>query len=126
MRSTGNCKVLRGEWGFGGFVLSGYFGNYGYMDADRAIRGGTDVMLGATGNEAILTDQTSAASVKKHTSGDKERFLYYGKQRGVRGFGKRSNAGLVADNAYREISSACEVPLVRCICGRKRKRKDHL
>lgn len=55
--------ILRGEWGFEGLVLSDYFGNYGYMDADRAIRGGTDVMLGTAGNEAILTDQTSATSV---------------------------------------------------------------
>ena len=56
--------VLRDEWGFRGMVLSDYFGNYGYMDADRAIRGGTDIMLGTTGNEAILTDQTSATSIE--------------------------------------------------------------
>lgn len=55
--------ILRSEWGFEGLVLSDYFGNYGYMDADRAIRGGTDVMLGTAGNEAILTDQSSATSV---------------------------------------------------------------
>lgn len=54
--------VLRGEWGFKGMVLSDYFGNYGYMDADRAVRGGTDIMLGTAGNEAIMTD-LSATSV---------------------------------------------------------------
>ena len=54
--------VLRGEWGFKGMVLSDYFGNYGYMDADRAVRGGTDMMLGTSGNEAIMTD-LSATSV---------------------------------------------------------------
>ena len=33
------------------------------MDADKAIRGGSDAMLGTAGNDAILTDQTSATSV---------------------------------------------------------------
>lgn len=55
--------ILREEWGFEGMVLTDYFGNYGYMDADKAIRGGTDIMLGTAGNDAILTDQTSATSV---------------------------------------------------------------
>lgn len=55
--------ILRGEWGYKGLVLTDYFGNYGYMDADKAIRGGSDIMLGTAGNDAILTDQTSAASV---------------------------------------------------------------
>lgn len=54
--------ILRGEWGFKGMVLSDYFGNYGYMDADRAVRGGTDIMLGTAGNDAIMTD-LSATSV---------------------------------------------------------------
>lgn len=56
-------EVLRNEWGFQGMVISDYFGNYGYMDADRAVRGGTDMMLGTAGNEAIMTD-LSATSVK--------------------------------------------------------------
>ena len=68
-------EVLRGEWGFEGFVLSDYFGNYGYMDADRAIRGGTDVMLGTAGNEAILTDQTSATSIKAMRQATKNVFF---------------------------------------------------
>ena len=55
--------ILRGEWGFEGMVLSDYFGNYGYMDADRAVRGGTDIMLGTAGNDAIMTDDSSATSV---------------------------------------------------------------
>ena len=55
--------ILREEWGFEGMVISDYFGNYGYMDADRAVRGGTDMMLGVAGNEAIMTD-LSATSVK--------------------------------------------------------------
>ena len=40
------CKtVLRDEWGFQGFVETDYFGVYGYMSADQAIRNGTDLML---------------------------------------------------------------------------------
>ena len=40
------CKtVLREEWGFKGFVETDYFGVYGYMSADQAIRNGSDLML---------------------------------------------------------------------------------
>ena len=37
--------MLRNEWGFDGFVETDYFGVYGYMSADQAIRNGTDLML---------------------------------------------------------------------------------
>lgn len=37
--------VLRDEWGFEGFVETDYFGVYGYMSSDMAIRNGTDLML---------------------------------------------------------------------------------
>ena len=65
---AGGCSallnnILRDEWGFRGMVISDYFGNYGYMDADRAVRGGTDMMLGTAGKDAIMTDQTSATSI---------------------------------------------------------------
>ncbi len=56
-------EILREEWGFRGMVLTDYFGNYGYMDADRAVRGGSDIMLATIGSEAIMTDTTSATSV---------------------------------------------------------------
>ncbi len=37
--------VLREEWGFKGTVITDYFGGYGYMNADCAIRAGNDLML---------------------------------------------------------------------------------
>ena len=55
--------ILRGEWGFKGLVLTDYFGDYGYMDADKAIRGGSDMMLVASATDNIPTDQTSATSL---------------------------------------------------------------
>lgn len=65
---AGGCSallnnILRDEWGFRGMVIYDYFGNYSYMDAGRAVRGGTDMMLGTAGNDAIMTDQTSATSI---------------------------------------------------------------
>lgn len=57
-------EILRDEWGFRGMVLTDYFGNYGYMDADRAVRGGSDIMLATIGSEAIMTDTKSATSVQ--------------------------------------------------------------
>lgn len=65
---AGGCSallnnILRDEWGFRGMVISDYFGNYSYMDAGRAVRGGTDMMLGTAGNDAIMTDQASATSI---------------------------------------------------------------
>lgn len=55
-------NILRDEWGFQGLVLTDYFGDYGYMDADRAIRNGGDLMLGMTGGQALVDDE-SATSV---------------------------------------------------------------
>ena len=52
-------NVLRGEWGFRGMVISDYFGDYGYMNADWAISGGTDMMLSTLGRfGATPTSQT--------------------------------------------------------------------
>ena len=55
--------VLRGEWGFKGFVLTGYFGGYGYQNADQEVRAGNDSMLATTKITNHITDK-SATSVK--------------------------------------------------------------
>ena len=58
-------NILRDEWGFRGFVLTDYYGVYGYQDADRMIRNGNDCMLVAYDTETNhLTDQKSATSVQ--------------------------------------------------------------
>lgn len=55
--------VLRDEWGFRGFVLTDYFGGYGYQNADQEIRNGNDAMLATTSITNHVKDK-SATSVK--------------------------------------------------------------
>ncbi len=57
--------VPRGEWGFKGMIVTDYFGGRGYMIADEAIRGGTDLMLvNFNNNTNYVADTTSATSVQ--------------------------------------------------------------
>lgn len=55
--------ILRDEWGFRGFVLTDYFGGYGYQNADQEVRAGNDSMLATTSITNHITDK-SATSVK--------------------------------------------------------------
>ena len=55
--------VLRDEWAFKGFVLTDYFGGYGYQNGDQEIRNGNDSMLATTKITNHITDK-SATSVK--------------------------------------------------------------
>ncbi|WP_312502381.1 glycoside hydrolase family 3 N-terminal domain-containing protein [Lacrimispora sp.] len=55
-------KVLRDEWGFNGFVLTDYFGGYGYQNADQEIRNGNDAMLVAYDTETNHVKDTSSAT----------------------------------------------------------------
>ncbi|MSS13355.1 glycoside hydrolase family 3 N-terminal domain-containing protein [Bifidobacterium tsurumiense] len=62
-------KVLRDEWGFKGFVLTDYFGGYGYQNADQEIRNGNDAMLATTSITNHITDKsaTSLIAMRKAT-----------------------------------------------------------
>ena len=56
--------LLRDEWGFEGMSLTDYYGGYGYMDADQAIRNGSDFCLAPYDvGTNVLTDQESATSI---------------------------------------------------------------
>lgn len=52
--------VLRGEWNFVGVVNSDFFGGYGYMNAERCIENGNDMMLGLGTSDYALVTNTSA------------------------------------------------------------------
>ena len=58
-------EVLRDEWGFVGMALTDYYGGYGYMDMDQAIRNGGDIALAPYDvGTNILDDQESGTSLQ--------------------------------------------------------------
>jgi beta-glucosidase len=69
--SASLCQtVLRDEWGFQGFVETDYFGVYGYMSSDQAIRNGTDLMLVnyATATNDVQFRETAGAQQAMRTA----------------------------------------------------------
>ncbi|WP_454050115.1 glycoside hydrolase family 3 protein [Cellulomonas sp. Marseille-Q8402] len=68
--------VLREEWGFDGMVITDYFGDYGYMDADQAVANGNDLMLSTLGMFGAAPTRTEEASDVVHLRAAVKNILY--------------------------------------------------
>lgn len=68
--------VLRDEWGFKGMVLTNYFGNYDYMNADAAIANGGDIMLSTLGKYGATVTNTDKATVQNNMWRASKNILY--------------------------------------------------
>lgn len=68
--------VLRDEWGFRGFVETDYFGMYGYMSADQAVRNGTDLMLSSYPQDTSVVKFTSTNAAQQAMRTSAKNILY--------------------------------------------------
>ena len=118
--------VLRDEWGFKGFVLTDYFGGYGYQNADQEVRAGNDSMLSTTKITNHITDK-SATSVKAMRQAA-HNILYtaanswqYANVRGLgRDRGARDRPGDCGHQAVPEPQEGCRHGRVGCRTGCRR------
>ncbi|KRM07129.1 beta-glucosidase-related glycosidase [Liquorilactobacillus ghanensis DSM 18630] len=69
-------KVLRGEWGFHGMVETDYFGGYGYMSGNNAIKNGNDLMLSTTGESGSAIVNTKKSGTVKAMRNASHNILY--------------------------------------------------
>ncbi len=60
--------VLRGEWGFRGFVETDYFGGFGYQIGDQAIRSGNDAMLATIEGDNVIKDRSATSVTAMRTA----------------------------------------------------------
>lgn len=124
-------NVLRGEWGFRGFVLTDYFEVAGYMDADRAIRNGNDAMLVAYDTETNhLTDTQSATSVKAMRQASKN-IMYtvvnsraYDPEKMTTGLMGWQIAAIMIDIIFAAAIIALEVVVIKRYKKRNEEQKD--
>ena len=97
--------VLRGEWGFEGMVITDYFGSYGYMISDAALRNGNDLMLGYGSYESNELDSSSATLVNAMRQACKN-ILYTVANSGYYADGETTETVNHMDELFRTVNTA--------------------